>query len=86
MRMEGVTGVSGAGPLFHDAMIAAARGRERTDWRRPEGKIEEAEVCSLSGERPGLGCEHKRHEVFAVTFGKHSVPVGDVSEVGFFVR
>ena len=65
--MEGVSGVSGAGPLFHDAMIAAARGRERADFVRPAGRIVEVEVCSLSGERPGPGCDHRRQEIFAVS-------------------
>ena len=65
--MEGVSGVSGAGPLFHDAMLAAARGRERADFARPEGQIVEVEVCSLSGEIPGPGCDHRRREIFTTS-------------------
>jgi len=77
--MEGVTGVSGAGPLFHDAMIAASRGRASAEFRRPSGLVEEAEVCSLSGELPGPSCDHRRREVFAIVGGKHSVPAAECS-------
>ena len=73
--MEGVSGVSGAGPLFHDAMIAAARGRAPRGFDRPAGMIEEAEVCSLSGARPTGDCDHRRREVFAIQGGVSGVPV-----------
>ena len=72
--MEGVSGVSGAGPLFHDAMLAAARGRARAEFTRPPGRIEDAEVCSLSGERPGPGCDHLRREVFALRDDHRTAP------------
>lgn len=77
--MEGVSGVSGAGPLFHDAMIAAMRGREGAPFTRPRDRIEEAEVCGLSGERPGLDCDHRRLEIFAVTGGVTSAPAARCS-------
>jgi penicillin-binding protein 1C len=72
--MEGVSGVSGAGPLFHDAMMAAARGRPVRAFDRPAGLIEEAPVCSLSGARPGGACAHQRREVFAVDRGRSTAP------------
>jgi penicillin-binding protein 1C len=79
--MEGVSGVSGAGPLFHDAMIAAARGRPRSEFTRPAGasEIEEVEVCSLSGERPGPGCDHLRRELFARCGDRSTAPLAACS-------
>ena len=59
--MQGVSGVSGAGPLFRDAMIAAARGREVRGFDPPAGH-ERIEVCTLSGARPTAACPHRRAE------------------------
>lgn len=61
--MQGVSGVSGAGPLFRAAMLAAARLRPPRAFVRPEGLVE-AEVCSLSGARPTSLCPHRRRELF----------------------
>jgi penicillin-binding protein 1C len=72
--MEGVSGVTGAGPLFHDAMLAAARGRPAKGFPRPAGRMEEAEVCSLSGALPTDACAHRRRELFVVGGGRSSVP------------
>ncbi len=72
--MEGVSGVTGAGPLFHDAMAAAARRFPAGAFERPAGKIEEAEVCSLSGEVPGDDCPHARREIFAPEGGLGAPP------------
>jgi penicillin-binding protein 1C len=72
--MAGVSGVSGAGPLFHDALIAAARGRPGRGLRTREGLLEEAEVCALSGARPTDACPHRRREVFAARDGRSSAP------------
>lgn len=72
--MEGVSGVTGAGPLFHDAISAAARGRTPRGFDRPAGLIAEAEVCSLSGMRPTDACEHRRREVFAIAGGQSTAP------------
>lgn len=77
--MEGVSGVSGAGPLFHDAMLAATRGREPSSFERPRDGIEEVEICSLSGELPGPGCDHRRLEIFAVKSGARSAPLASCS-------
>jgi penicillin-binding protein 1C len=64
--MEGVSGVTGAGPLFRDAMLAASRLFPPSPFKRPEGRIEEAAVCPLSGGRPGPACPHTRPELFVV--------------------
>jgi penicillin-binding protein 1C len=55
--MDGVSGVSGAGPLLHRAVLATAR-------RYPAGVLPQprdhgavsARICRLSGRRPGAGC------------------------------
>ncbi|UQA57357.1 penicillin-binding protein 1C [Polyangium aurulentum] len=61
--MNGVSGVTGAGPLFHDAMLAAARAvPTKGDFERPEGLVE-VEVCALSGGRPTSACPHRRVEI-----------------------
>jgi penicillin-binding protein 1C len=61
--MTGSTGVTGAGPLFHDVMLAAMRGRIPAPLADTNGLVE-AEVCTLSGARPGPGCTHRTHEWF----------------------
>ena len=68
--MSGVSGVTGAGPLFHDAMLAAARSRRRRAFDRPPSGIGEMEICSLSGARPTPACEHTRREIFRVQEGE----------------
>jgi penicillin-binding protein 1C len=68
--MSGVSGVTGAGPLFHDAMLAVARSREKRGFARPSRGIEDMEICGLSGARPTPACEHRRSEIFAVKEGE----------------
>ena len=55
--MEGVSGVSGAGPLLHRAVLAAARRYPRLSLPSP-GAFDAvaAPVCRLSGARPGAAC------------------------------
>jgi penicillin-binding protein 1C len=66
--MGAVSGVTGAGPLFHDVMLAAARaaraGARESEgaFTRPEGLVE-VEVCALSGGRPTSACPHRRVEI-----------------------
>lgn len=61
--MTGSTGVTGAGPLFHEVMLAAMRGRE------PEplvvhDRLVGVEICELSGGLPSEACSHRRREWF----------------------
>ncbi len=72
--MNGTSGITGAGPLFHAVMEAAMRGRpdlplaieaqgapgEPGD-RRAAG-LERVEVCALSGMAPGPACTHRVYE------------------------
>lgn len=68
--MEGVSGVTGAGPLFREAMLAASRLYPPSPFKKPEARIAEAVICPLSGGRPGPACSHTRPELFAVDGGE----------------
>ena len=56
--MRRVSGVTGAGPIWHDVMEAALQGRPARDFPRPGGLVD-VEVCALSGLRPGPDCPHR---------------------------
>jgi len=62
--MADVTGVAGAGPIWHDFMEGALAGTPVRDFIRPEG-IVEYEVCAISGARPSPSCPTRRIELFA---------------------
>ncbi len=61
--MTGSTGISGAGPLFHEVMLAAMRGRTPAPLLDHTG-LTNVEVCELSGERANHSCPHRRREWF----------------------
>ncbi len=63
--MRGVTGISGAAPLWHDLMMAALQGRPPRDFPRPDGLVE-VEICALSGLLPGPDCPHRVRERFII--------------------
>jgi penicillin-binding protein 1C len=73
--MDGVSGISGAGPLFRAAMTAAARGRPDAPWEAP-APVEEVSVCSLSGELPTAACRHTHREVFLAGAERGGAPKG----------
>jgi penicillin-binding protein 1C len=56
--MGHVSGITGAGPLFHAVMLAAMRGREARSLRMGDAQFERVTVCALSGERAGHDCHH----------------------------
>ncbi|MGD8394149.1 MAG: penicillin-binding protein 1C [Candidatus Eiseniibacteriota bacterium] len=58
--MRRVSGVSGAGPLFHAVMTLLGSGGE---FERPPG-IETHTVCAASGALPGPWCPGRRSEQF----------------------
>jgi penicillin-binding protein 1C len=62
-EMQGVSGVSGAGPIWHNFMEAALAGRPVQDFIRPDG-IVEREVCAWSGAEASQYCPDKRVELF----------------------
>jgi penicillin-binding protein 1C len=81
--MEGVSGVSGAGPLFHGAMLAAQAlypGASRAPLREQLAPSDGppltvvAEVCPLSGELRGPDCPHGHTELFPATGAGGGVP------------
>jgi membrane carboxypeptidase/penicillin-binding protein PbpC len=61
--MTDVAGVDGAGPIWHDAMMAAALGRTMRWSARPPG-IVEATVCAPTGLLPGPDCASPVRELF----------------------
>ena len=61
--MTGSTGITGAGPLFHEVMLAAMRGRAPAALLDHSG-LTVVDVCELSGERAGESCPHRRREWF----------------------
>jgi penicillin-binding protein 1C len=61
--MTGSTGVTGAGPLFHEVMLAAMRGHERAPLLDHSGLVS-ANVCQLSGALASEACPHPRREWF----------------------
>ncbi len=69
--MRKSSGITGAGPLFHDVMVAAMRKRAPEPLPPLEGFVE-VEICPLSGERATPDCPHKTHEHFAPTSVPHA--------------
>nr|PZN23619.1 MAG: hypothetical protein DIU78_13590 [Pseudomonadota bacterium] len=61
--MTGSSGISGAGPVFHDVLERAMRGREPAPLIDPEGFVER-EICPLSGALPTAACPHRVREHF----------------------
>jgi penicillin-binding protein 1C len=61
--MQQLSGVIGAGPLFHDvAVLAADRDRLHAtpSLPPPPSGVGPVEVCALSGMAPGPDCRHRR--------------------------
>jgi len=61
--MVDVSGVEGAGPIWRDAMMAAALGRRMSWYARPAG-IAEVTVCAPTGLLPGSDCQSPVRELF----------------------
>ncbi len=57
------TGISGAGPIWHDFMRAVLQGRPVLAFEEPEGLVR-MPVCALSGLLPSPDCPATRMEVF----------------------
>ena len=53
--MKGVSGISGAGPIWHDFMVTVLRDRPPLDFTQPEGLVR-VEVCADSGLLPVRPC------------------------------
>lgn len=61
--MEHISGVTGAGPIWHNFMEAALANRPVLDFARPNG-IVEMEVCADSGTQPSPYCPNRKKELF----------------------
>jgi penicillin-binding protein 1C len=62
--LRDASGITAAGPAFHDLMLAAMRGRSPAPLV-DGGGLSELEVCSASGKLPTSACQHRRREHFA---------------------
>ncbi len=61
--MRQISGVTGAGPIFHDIMMRLHKDRFPEGFLPPP-RIRSALICSFSGERPHQGCTSAIEEVF----------------------
>jgi penicillin-binding protein 1C len=61
--MVDVSGVEGAGPIWRDAMMAAALTRRMSWYAQPAG-IVETTVCAPTGLLPGSDCQSPVREIF----------------------
>ena len=62
-EMQGISGVTGAGPIWRDFMQAALKGKPVRSFARPEGLIE-LDVCATSGLLPTPYCPYTKREMF----------------------
>ncbi|CAG0935706.1 penicillin-binding protein 1C [Thermoflexales bacterium] len=61
--MERVSGITGAGPIWHDFMQEALKGKPIQDFTRPAGLID-LDVCATSGLLPTAHCPYTKREMF----------------------
>ncbi len=61
--MVNVTGITGAGPIWHQFMRSVLNGRPDAPFVRPDG-LSQVEVCTLSGMLPSAECPYTRLEWF----------------------
>lgn len=60
--MHDVSGIAGAGPLFHTVMELAMQGRTPAAFVAPGGRYVRRAICPLSGRRAGAACPHQIDE------------------------
>jgi len=63
--MENVSGITGAGPIWHEFMQMVLLGRPVLDFVEPPGLVR-VQVCAMSGlpPNPDAPCPHTRTEIF----------------------
>lgn len=61
--MQNVTGLTGAGPIWHDVMRTILERRPEENFIQPEG-LEQVSICTLSGLLPTEYCRSTRTEWF----------------------
>lgn len=62
--MQDVSGITGAGPLFHAVMLAAMKDRTPEPFGFDGLEVERAPICALSGLRATSHCPHRITETF----------------------
>lgn len=62
--MEGISGVTGAGPIFKDIFLALSKRAPLTWYAEPENIVHRS-ICPLSGQLPGSDCPPAVDEIFA---------------------
>jgi membrane peptidoglycan carboxypeptidase len=78
--MEAISGVSGAGPLWHDVMLAAHRGLPPRQFARPDS-IVETTICAEGGLLPTPSCPATRRERFLAGSEPHQPDASHVAVV-----
>jgi penicillin-binding protein 1C len=63
--LRDASGITAAGPAFHELMLVAMQGREPAPLFDPE-LLGRAEICALSGKAPGAYCRAWRVERFEI--------------------
>ncbi len=61
--MQDVTGLTGAGPIWHQFMRSALSGTPESAFQQPSGLVQ-VEVCALSGLLPSSDCPNRMLEWF----------------------
>ncbi len=61
--MVNISGVSGAGPIWHQFMRTVLRGQPALVFEQPDGLVQR-EICTLSGKLPTPACPYTRREWF----------------------
>ncbi|UCC87737.1 MAG: penicillin-binding protein 1C [Anaerolineales bacterium] len=79
--MQGVSGVSGAGPIWQGVMERALEGVPVRDFIRPPTIIE-MEICADSGSMPSPVCPQRTTEIFA----QDQPPLGPEHDIHRMVR
>ena len=87
--MAGVSGIAGAGPIFHAVMDSAMLGRPRSSLSMAQDAerlgLSRTAVCALSGEPPTSACPHTVYE-WLPEDALHAAPCGVHEEVRLDVR
>lgn len=79
--MDHISGVTGAGPVWHNFMEEALAETPPREFIRPEG-IETIEICADSGTIPSQVCPRKKLEIFAAGQG----PLGPEHDIHQMIR
>jgi 1A family penicillin-binding protein len=75
-EMEGVTGVTGAAPIWHEIIEKATEGTPVKDFTRPSGIIE-AEICLDGGHAPSASCPANRRAKELFKQGQGPLPADE---------